>query len=215
MNSNLVEGKEHWTGSQEIQVAVSALCLSSENSGDPFPRGHCRFPPLLNEVSSTPANLYSLPSSHFFPTPILPRTLNLAHNIRSRKTTSGRQNFHFSPSEEVGKSSLKKSIMKLHKLTKTTISTLWKSSESMQQSEKCLCLKTAEFRVETGSLQRSDPGLLPHLPAGGTQRFCGVGQAMGTSSCNATGEANHTVWNSGRCPCLMAQSMEMTALDTV
>lgn len=86
----------------------------------------------------------------------------LCPNIPSRKCTSGRQNLYLQPSEEVGRSSLQKSIMKLHKLIKTTISTLWKSAKSMQPWEKCLCLKTAELQVQTLSLQLSGPGLLPH-----------------------------------------------------
>ena len=83
--------------------------------------------------------------------------------------------------------------MKLHKLTKKKkkkFSMPWKSSKSMQPSEKHLCLKTAELQVQTVGVYSILAQSCSHttVPAGETQRFCKTGQVMRTSSCNATGE---------------------------
>ena len=40
----------------------------------------------------------------------------------------------------------------------------WKSSKSMQPSEKCLCLKTAELQVRTEDLVAFLPGPFPFFP---------------------------------------------------
>lgn len=108
------------------------------------------------------------------PLPLSLQATSALPHVPSHKCTLGRQNFDLWPSEEVGKCSFQKSIIKLHKLTKAAISTCWKSSKGMQPSKKCSCLKTAALQVEAVSLQ--PPGCSHStLPAGETQRLCREG----------------------------------------
>ena len=72
----------------------------------------------------------------------------------------------------------------------------WKSSKSMQPSEKHLCLKTAELQVQTVGVYSILAQGCSHatVPAGEARRFCRTGQVMRTSSCRATGEGeSHSV----------------------
>lgn len=68
----------------------------------------------------------------------------------------------------------------------------WKSSKSMQPSEKCLCLKAAELQAQAVGAYSILAQGCSHatVPAGETQRSCKTGQVMRTSSCNGTGEGN-------------------------
>lgn len=75
----------------------------------------------------------------------------------------------------------------------------WKSSKSMQPSEKCLCLKTAEVQVQTVGAYSILAQGCSHatVPAEETQRFCKTGQVMGPAAAMPQAKGTHAAWNSG------------------
>lgn len=132
---------------------------------DPF---HCEcdyLPPLLNEVLSTWANSYSFISSNFSPTPILPRTLNCAHNIHNRKCTSGRQNFHLTAKWrgwQILSSKINYETAQIDQKKKKIFHALEVIQKHATIREAFMLENCWTSGTNSGSLQHSGPELLPH-----------------------------------------------------
>ena len=207
MNSNLWKEKSTGLGVGKPHVPCHhSMDWALRTWEDP---SHCEcdyFPRLLNEVLSTWANFYSFISSLFSPTPILPRTLNCALNIHNRKCTSGKQNFHLTAKWrgwQILSSKINSKIAQIDKKkkkTKTTISMPWKSSKSMQPSEKCLCLKTAELQVQRGAFWPR-AALTPLSQLERLRDSARQGRSWGPAAARPQTKGNHTAWNSGWWPC--------------
>ena len=187
---------------------------------DPF---HCEcdyLPPLLNEVLSTWANSYSFISSNFSPTPILPRTLNCAHNIHNRKCTSGRQNFHLTAKWrgwQILSSKINYETAQIDQKKKKNFPCPGSHPKACNHQRSIYAWKLLNFRYKqwesTAFWPRAAPTPLSQLER--LRDSARQGRSWEPAAAMPQVKGNHAAWNSGWWPGPVALFMEISVLEIV